>query len=95
MSLTTDLTPTHRTYHSFQGWQVLVVQVQCLRMGDYKAAFLAVGVLFPILAAVSVLLRFKARRILKQDFGADDWFALAALVCIDHHYCDIEIFMHT
>jgi hypothetical protein len=50
-------------------------------MGDRKHTFLVVGIIFPIIAAVSVLLRFKARRLARQKLQADDWLALAALVC--------------
>ncbi|KAF2796780.1 hypothetical protein K505DRAFT_372933 [Melanomma pulvis-pyrius CBS 109.77] len=49
-------------------------------MSDRKHAFLVVGIIFPIIAAVSVLLRFKARRLARQKLQTDDWLALSALV---------------
>ena len=50
--------------------------------GDYRPAFLAWGILFPILATGAVVLRVEARRIKKQRLGCDDWFIIAALVCL-------------
>ena len=50
------------------------------KMGDYKIDFLIVGTVFPILAGLSVALRFKARFLAKQKLLADDWLALAAMV---------------
>ena len=40
----------------------------------------AIGVLFPILGAVAVGLRFRIRRIRKTELGVDDWLCLPALV---------------
>lgn len=51
-------------------------------MGDYKHTFLVVSVVFAAVAALSVVLRFQARRLAKQKLEADDWLALAALVCL-------------
>jgi hypothetical protein len=50
-------------------------------MGDYKNDFLIIGIIFPILAGISVALRFKARYLAKQTLLADDWLALVAMVC--------------
>jgi hypothetical protein len=47
---------------------------------DYKPAFLALSIVFPIIAGIIVLLRFKARKLTKQPLEADDWLAVAALV---------------
>ncbi|KAF2823678.1 hypothetical protein CC86DRAFT_327513 [Ophiobolus disseminans] len=47
---------------------------------DYKPTFLAVGIIFPILAGIVVALRFKARRLVKQPLQTDDWLALVALI---------------
>ena len=41
---------------------------------------IACGVLFPILGAIAVALRFKMRHARKTDLGADDWLCLPALV---------------
>ena len=40
----------------------------------------ACGVVFPILGAVAVALRFRMRHTRKIDLGADDWLCLPALV---------------
>ena len=44
------------------------------------------GVLFPILGAIAVALRFMSRRTRKIDLRADDWICLPALVSI--YICD-------
>ena len=41
---------------------------------------MACGILFPILGAIAVALRFKIRHARKTDLGADDWLCLPALV---------------
>lgn len=41
---------------------------------------MACGILFPILGAIAVFLRFKTRHARKIDLGADDWLCLPALV---------------
>ena len=40
----------------------------------------ACGILFPILGATAVTLRFRIRRARKTVLGADDWLCLPALV---------------
>ena len=42
----------------------------------------ACGILFPILGAIAVALRFSVRHRRKIDMGADDWLCLPALVGI-------------
>lgn len=41
---------------------------------------IACGVVFPILGAIAVALRFKIRHSRKLTLGADDWLCLPALV---------------
>ena len=40
----------------------------------------ACGVLFPILGAIAVALRFATRRRRKVEIGLDDWICIPALV---------------
>lgn len=49
-------------------------------METYVHAFFVVGTIFPLLAGISVAIRFKARFLAKQKLLADDWLALAAMV---------------
>ena len=41
---------------------------------------IACGILFPILGAIAVALRFRIRHLRKLALGADDWLCLPALV---------------
>ena len=43
-------------------------------------ALLVVSVIFPLLALISILFRYKARRIARQPFQADDWWVVASWV---------------
>ena len=49
-------------------------------MGDEQSTILALGIVFPILSTLAVVLRFEARRFKRIHVGADDWTILAALV---------------
>ena len=40
----------------------------------------AISIVFPVLAAIFVMLRFIARKIKSISFQADDWIVLSALV---------------
>ena len=48
--------------------------------GDQKPVILGLSIVFPIIAIVSVILRFESRRIKRLKPGADDWTILASLV---------------
>lgn len=50
--------------------------------GDQRRPILGLGIAFPIISTLAVVLRFKARRIKGNYLGADDWTILAALVRI-------------
>lgn len=57
------------------------------KMGDYKPAFLVLGILFPILATIFVALRLESKRIRTGKWlklSADDWCIIIALV--DFHF---------
>lgn len=41
---------------------------------------LVVSVIFPLLALISILFRYKARRIARQPLQADDWWIVASWV---------------
>ena len=41
---------------------------------------LVVSIIFPLLALISVLFRYKARRIARQPLQADDWWIVASWV---------------
>ena len=46
----------------------------------HAQSFLAVAIVFPILATVFVVARFYCRRLKGVTLGMDDWLILAALV---------------
>ncbi|MCJ1369980.1 hypothetical protein MMC20_001192 [Loxospora ochrophaea] len=47
---------------------------------DLRPTILGLSIAFPIIAIISVVLRFEARRIKRLKLGADDWTILAALL---------------
>lgn len=47
---------------------------------------IVVSVVFPVLAAVSIYLRFVAKRRVRQHYHADDWWVIAAWVRIDFRW---------
>lgn len=49
---------------------------------SHQLAIVIVPVIMVSLATVCVVLRFRARRLLKQAAMFDDWFCLIALVCL-------------
>lgn len=48
----------------------------------YQNIFVAISTILPILALITVGLRFQARKTQRLSLNADDWVILAALVSI-------------
>lgn len=44
------------------------------------SSLVIVSVIFPVISIFSILLRYRARRIVRSQLGADDWLVLVAWV---------------